>query len=85
LCAADRQLHLLGIFDPAAAVERFAGLPVTAQLETLGPYDAIVITDFRNPQETFDNLVRMAPPARVIAPSLLAISRQRPTLADDGE
>ena len=42
----------------------------------------LMVTDFRNPQSTFDALVRLLPPDRVLTPRLLRISREPPTLME---
>jgi hypothetical protein len=78
LCAGDRAVEIAGIVDPAAAVVRFAGLPVVARLKELGPVSAVIVTDFRNPQAAFDTLIGTLPQERVLTPRLLGISRSRP-------
>jgi len=82
LCANDTSIVLAGIFDPEETASKFAGLPVAARLQAFEPFDAVVITAFRNPQEIFDVLVGMLPTNRVAAPALLGISRSLPTLME---
>jgi hypothetical protein len=48
---------------------------VVARVEDLPPFDAVVVTNFHNPQATFDALIETTPAERVLAPALLAISR----------
>ena len=82
LCAAELPVELVGFCDPDATVTRFAGLPVAHTLDELTPFDAVMVTDFRNPQATFDALSSALPSDRVVAPKLLRISREMPTLAE---
>lgn len=82
MCAADLPIDLAGFYDPSAHEGRFAGMPVYRALHQLRPFDAVVVTDFREPQNTFDNLVLEIGADRVVAPALLAISRARPTLME---
>lgn len=85
LCAADRPIELTAIYDPAAGPDRFAGLGVVRTLDALPPFDAIVVTDFREPQAMFDALIGTVAPERVAAPPMLAVSRTRPVFAEDEE
>jgi DNA-binding MarR family transcriptional regulator len=81
LCADDLGLELVGILDPDADVDEIAGLAVFARLEDAGQYDAVVITDLREPQKTFNRLIKAVPSERVLAPRMLNVSRTRPKLA----
>jgi DNA-binding MarR family transcriptional regulator len=80
LCAADLGLELVGIFDPDVEATEMAGLSVFGRLEGVGPYDAVVITDLREPQKMFDGLVETVQHERVLAPRMLNVSRIRPKL-----
>lgn len=82
LCAAEAPVDLVGFLDPDWAEARFAGLDVATRLDGLPAFDAIMITDFRNPQATFDALAGQLSADRVVAPKLLRISRQPPTLME---
>lgn len=83
LCAADAAIELVGVLDGEVTGERFAGLPVATQLSDLPRHEAILITHFLRPQETFDELARAMSAERLLTPRLLSISRERPTLAED--
>jgi DNA-binding MarR family transcriptional regulator len=85
LCAADANVRLVGIWDPESNIGTFAGLRVVAQPGELYPCDAFLVTDFRQPQATYDALVRQVSPERVLTPKLLSISRSLPTLATEDE
>jgi len=82
LCASDSDAEILGIIDPSFSGASHAGLLVVAAPHMLGPVDAIVITDFRNAQSTFDRLTQSFPSERVVAPPLLKVSTRRPTLME---
>jgi hypothetical protein len=80
LCTGDLNLQLIGILEPNAEAAEFAGLPVFRRLEDAGPFDAVVITDLREPQKVFNRLVKTVAPERVLAPRMLNVSRTRPKL-----
>jgi DNA-binding MarR family transcriptional regulator len=82
LCASDTLVTLVGFYDPDSDHRRFAGLKVVDRLDDLPAFDAIVVTDFRRPQETFDRLVAQIGPDRVFAPELLRVSRERPNMVE---
>ena len=81
LCAESHAVTLIGL------VERGGGpgvgkLPLVGTLAELVKPDAVLITDQRTPQRTYDRLVTMLPRERVLAPRLLNISRTPPRLAE---
>lgn len=82
LCASDVPVTVVGFHDPASARPRFLNLPVAKRLEELSPFDAVILTDFRDPQATFNALTQELAEERVIAPALLGISREPPTLME---
>jgi len=82
LCANDAGVELAGIYDPEATESEFAGLPVSTDLEAFTPFDGIVVTAFRTPQESFDALTQMISADRIAAPALLGISREPPTFME---
>lgn len=75
LCAHDFPVELIGIVDRTQPPQSFAGLAVVPSLEGLGAIDAVIITELLQPQSTFDWLARHLPPARVLAPQFMHISR----------
>lgn len=85
LCALEVPVTVAGIVDPTVSGEhkKFAGLTVAASLSELGPLDAVLVTDLRAPQETFDRISERFPAERVLVPSFLRISRTRPNLAQE--
>ncbi len=75
LCAGTNSIRLVGVVDPTFAGEEFAQLPAFRTLVDAGPLDALVLTDFRAPQESFDTLRAQFPVERILAPDFLKISR----------
>jgi DNA-binding MarR family transcriptional regulator len=81
LVADNHDVLLVGLVDPRTT--RFGRLPVTGELAALGEIDAAIVTDLREPQATFDAVAALLPGERVLAPALLHLVRQKPTL-DEG-
>ncbi len=77
LCAADTPVELVGILDEEFHGNRFSGLPVVPRLTALSNFDAVIITDLSEPQDTYDTLVHDISPAHVLTPPLLKISREK--------
>lgn len=88
LCAREGAVHLVGVIDPdadggaanggaapdgAAQGGKCAGLPVVRALSDLPEADAVLVTDLRTPQETYDRLRPQMPADRLLAPALLRI------------
>ena len=78
LCAQDFSIKVVGIIDPRAKEDSFAGLPVFTDLKSAGRVDAAIVTDLENPQATFDRMAGEMPPERVLAPRFARISRTQP-------
>jgi DNA-binding MarR family transcriptional regulator len=81
LCADNHDVQLIGVvaMDDGAGVGR---LPLVSDLAALATPDAVVITDQRTPQQSYDRMVMQLPRERVLAPRLLNISRTPPRLAE---
>ena len=77
LCALDTPVTLAGFVDGEAGARKFAGLPVAASLSGLGAVDAVLVTDLKRPQETYDAIAAEMDPARVLAPPMLNVTRKR--------
>jgi DNA-binding MarR family transcriptional regulator len=78
LVARDHRVEIVGI---APASTEVAGL--TANLESLGPLDAIVITAVEQSRETFAAAVELLGAERVYAPALLRVPPLAPPPAGD--
>jgi len=75
LCALDHQINLVGIYDPVSIREQFAGLRVAKSLSSLGNIDALIVTDTKSPQYTFDQLCGEYPIECILTLPVLGISR----------
>jgi DNA-binding MarR family transcriptional regulator len=92
LSAVDAGLAVVCVIDAGEAGRRCAGVPVVADLAAArhhagpGGLDAILLTDTRTPQTSFEALSVLAP-GRVVAPRLLGLSpgplRAEPALEGD--
>lgn len=78
LCAASHDVKLVGLLDSIRAGEFLHDLPTVDRIKDMGAVDAIIITDMAAPQAVFDALVQVMPRERVLTPSLLNISREKP-------
>ena len=82
LCARDTQVSLLAVIDPAPPEGDNAGLPVVASPKDVEGLQAVIVTDLRTPQETFEALSAAMPEARILTPALLHVVRHR-RMAED--
>ena len=74
LYARDFPVRLVGVVDPEASDTNCAGLPVVPGLGSFASFDAVLITDMREPQKTYDTLVKKLTAERVLAPAVLEIA-----------
>ena len=79
LCVGESRARVVGFYDPSYSGKTFAGLNVFTTVAALPTADAFVITDLRDPQRTFNTLARITPVERVLAPTLLGVSRRVPS------
>ena len=77
LCARDYPVEFAGIVDRGVGGGTIAGLRVTAELESLGALDAVVVSDLSDPQGAYEWLAGRISADRILAPALLKISRER--------
>lgn len=77
LAARETDVELVAILAPGRNEQELAGLPVVADLEDAGAFDAVLITDIQAPQESFDALRARFDPARILTPQLLHVSREK--------
>ena len=83
LCAMETPVMLAGFIELSAGADkpdRFAGLPVVRAFTELGAVDAVLVTDLRRPQETFERVAAQFPRDRVLVPRLLRVSRKPPQI-----
>ena len=74
ICALESGVEIVAVVDPTAEVETYLGLPVVGSLaEVAGPFDAVVVTQLRMVQETYDLVASAVGADRVLAPKLLGL------------
>jgi len=78
LAAYGLDVTLVAVLDFETNKARIAGLPVIRSVAEVEPGDVLVITDGRNPQETYERLAASVAPERVLAPPFLRISPPPP-------
>lgn len=74
LSADERNIEVVAIVDAESNRSQLTGLPVLRTLREAPAYDALVLTDVRAPQVTYDRLARELAPDRILAPALLHVS-----------
>ena len=67
--------------DPSSKAESCAGRPILKDPRQAGAFDAILVTDTRAPQQSFDDMLAVAAglgfdAGRVVAPDLLHVTRR---------
>ena len=80
LAASGEGVTLLGILDSDSNLNQRYGLRVLRSLKQAGQFDAVVITDSRTPQQTYENMLEQLAEEKVLAPALLKITRDRTAL-----
>ena len=76
LCVADGGIEIVGIVDARAAGRRLADLDVVASLEEVAPVDAVLLTDLRRAQESYERLAGEIAAERILVPGLLGVLRR---------
>lgn len=85
LAARENGIEIAGLLDTEINDSRFLGIPVLRRLDDADPAAALVITDARHPQATYDRLRLEASERTIEAPPLLRLSRALPATADGAE
>lgn len=75
LAALEADVEVLGVLDQESNQSTVGGLPVLRSHAGVGDIDAVVITDSRAPQETFDRIRKLFADNQILAPDLLRIAR----------
>ena len=74
LCAMQFPVDIVGVLDDSAAKgARFLQRPVAADLASLQPFDAAMLTELNAPQRAWDRYVSLVPKGRLLSPALLKI------------
>ncbi len=77
LSALNGEIEIVAVIDATSNRSQLAGIPVLRSLAEAGAIDAIIITDIRTPQATYDELAHFLPAAAILAPPLLRVNRAR--------
>ena len=80
LAAWGEGLTLLGLLDCETNRDQHYGVRVIRALEEIGPFDAVVITDSRTPQHSYEAMCERLPEAQILVPPLLKVTRDRADL-----
>lgn len=81
LCAGQYGAALVGVIDSKYRGASVSGLRVAPSAADFAPLDAVIVTDCRDPQKTYNNLSREFPAERILTPRFLHISRVPPPFA----
>lgn len=74
LRALEHDIEIAGIYDPAHAPERFLSREVVAAMDVCEPFDVCLLTDLRDPQGTYADLVDQVSIERVVVPDILGLT-----------
>ncbi|MEQ9471600.1 MAG: winged helix-turn-helix transcriptional regulator [Roseitalea porphyridii] len=85
LCQLQIEMELVGIVDAKSGKDSYAGLPVARRIEDLPAAEAYLITDLKNAQQSYEEMVRRYGPDRVYAPKLLHVRLPQTEPADERE
>jgi DNA-binding MarR family transcriptional regulator len=85
LTALDSPVEAVGIVDPEKAGGRVAGLQIVGAIEELGRIDAVVVTDMRNPQQTYERWSMRLGADRVLAIPMLKVTRPNRVRVEGGK
>ena len=77
LAARETSVELVVVIAPGCNAKEVAGLPVATDIEAASAVDAVLVTDIRGSQATYDALRERLPEERVLTPRLLHVSRGR--------
>jgi DNA-binding MarR family transcriptional regulator len=75
LAAGGTGVTISAVFDQTSNQPRAAGLPVIREAGEIAPDAVLVVTDGREPQQTFDRLSAVFDCGRIVAPSFLRLFR----------
>jgi len=77
LSAMDAGIKVAAVFDEETNRQLLAGAPILRSLADLAGADAVVVTDTKDPQATYDRMVSLLGSEKVFFPSLLRLSTRR--------
>ena len=76
LAALEATVDLALVIAPNCTATTVAGLPVSNSLDRVRDFDAVLLTDIKAAQATYDTLREILPDERILAPELLRLTRR---------
>ena len=73
LRAQERDVQIVGIFDPHTERNRFAGVAVWHSLDRAEPFDVCVLTELNSPLRSYEQLLKEIEKERVLVPDILRL------------
>ncbi|MBF0267890.1 MAG: winged helix-turn-helix transcriptional regulator [Alphaproteobacteria bacterium] len=83
LSRGGHSITVLGFVDAKAAADSYLDLKVARQPLEFEPLDALLLTDMKDPQGTFDALQAIFDPKRVLFPAFMNVSRRPPPIVGE--
>ena len=78
LAALSSDVTVVAVVDDESNVAQQAGVPIVQELAAAGPFDLVMVTNIKRPQEAYDDLARQLEPRRILTPTLLRVIRPDP-------
>lgn len=85
LSCGRQSVTVLGFVDVTSGTSEFLDLAVKRSPQEFDRLDAVVLTDLKNPQDTFDILRQDFPSERILVPAFLNVSRHHHVIPEEGE
>lgn len=73
LRALEAGIEIVGIYDPGSDKDRFIGKDVWSELNGAAPFDGVILTDVREPADSYESLVELVGRERVLVPDVLRL------------
>jgi DNA-binding MarR family transcriptional regulator len=71
--AIEHAIEIAGIYDPAQAQSQFLNRDVAATIDACEPFDVCLVTDLRDPNATYADLIEQVSPERIVIPDILGL------------
>lgn len=76
LAALESTVDLVLVIAPDCTAATAAGLPVATDLARAREFDAVLLTDIKSAQATYEALLEFVPDEQILAPDLLRLTRR---------
>ncbi len=77
LAARETSVELVFVIAPGCNAPEVAGLPVVTGIDADAEFDAVLVTDIKAAQATYEMLRQRLPEERIVTPPLLRVWRER--------